>query len=113
LDRKIVGKRFVSWSEARSIMEERIKQGSPSILPEQERTWEYLKTVGNRDPERDREAINKLIELGLNEITAVNMVNICPREPGEVRLVLQLEKDKVYDEDLINKILDILNECAG
>lgn len=113
MKRRIISKKLVTWSEARRIMEDRIKDETPSILAEQERTWEYLKTVGDRDPDREREAVKKLMELGLSEVLAVNMVNICPKQPGEVRLVLAMEKELVYDEELVSKILDVIRECRG
>lgn len=111
MKRRILGKQLVTWSEARSIMEDRVREEDPPILAEQERTWEYLKLVGARDPSREREAVKKLMELGLSEALAVNMVNICPREPGEVRLVLAMEKELVYDEDMVRKVLEIVGEC--
>ncbi len=113
MKRRIISKKLVTWSEARRIMEDRIRDEAPSILAEQERTWEYLKVVGDRDPDREREAVEKLVELGLSEVLAVNMVNICPKQPGEVRLVLAMEKELVYDEELVTKILDIVRECRG
>ncbi|MEB3862410.1 MAG: hypothetical protein GSR84_09365 [Desulfurococcales archaeon] len=111
MKRRVISKQLVSWSEARSIMESRIKDTEPPILPEQERTWEYLKLVGDKDPEKERVAIEKLSELGLRQEIAVNLVNICPKTPGEVRLVLGMDKEIVYDEELVSRILEIIREC--
>ena len=113
MNRRVIGKKYVSWSMARKILEDRIKQESGSIIAEQERTWEYLKAYGDRDPELESKAIKKLIDLGLDEVLAVNLVNICPEEPGEVRLVLAMRKELKYDEELVSKILDVINECRS
>ncbi|MCE4602981.1 MAG: hypothetical protein F7B18_07350 [Desulfurococcales archaeon] len=111
MKRKIINKQLVTWSEARSIMESRIRDVEPPILPEQERTWEYLKLVGSRDPVREREAVEKLAELGLRPEIVVNLVNMCPKTPGEVRLVLAMDKEIVYDEELVSRILEIMKDC--
>ena len=48
--------------------------------------------------------------MGLDEVLSVNIVNMCPSTPGEVRLILAMRKDLRYDEELLSRILDTVRE---
>ncbi|MEB3788215.1 MAG: hypothetical protein GSR78_05610 [Desulfurococcales archaeon] len=113
MERRIVSKRFVTWSEAREIMLERIQDEESGVRPEQERTWEYLKEFGVHDPQASREAVERIMELGVKEEVAVNIVSFCPRQPGEVRLILDMDKENRYSEEVVSKIMEIVEECRG
>jgi DNA-directed RNA polymerase subunit F len=54
-----------------------------------------------------------LKKLGLNDETAVNLLNICPESEGEVRAVLVMERESVYDVELVNNILSILRRLCS
>jgi DNA-directed RNA polymerase subunit F len=54
-----------------------------------------------------------LKKLGLNDETAVNLLNICPESEGEVRAVLVMEREFVYDVELVSNILSILKKLCS
>ncbi len=109
MERRILGERYVTYSEARKLLEERAKDAELGVPVAVERTLDYLKLFGDRDPEAARRAVEELKGLGLDEVLAVNLANICPREPGEVRSILAMNKELVYDEELVSKILEKLS----
>ena len=113
MERRIVSKRFVTWSEAKEIMYARIQDEESGIRPEQERTWEYLREFGVYDLEASREAVEKIMELGVKEEVAVNIVSFCPKQPGEVRLILDMDKENKYGEEIVAKIMEIVEECRS
>ncbi len=112
MERRLVGKTYISYAEARDVLYRRVREGD--IKDVIDRTWEYLSDVGEGDPAKAREIREKLIkEVGLDEVVAANMVSICPTTPGEVRAVLMMRKESVYDKELIDRILEILEPLCG
>ncbi len=107
MERKIIAQRNITWSEARKLLRARIEEEHGVPLPMQI-TWEYLREFGDRDPEAAAETVKKLMGLGLDEEVSVNLANICPKQPGEVRSILAMRRDLQYDEELVSKILEIL-----
>jgi DNA-directed RNA polymerase subunit F len=112
LERRLVGTKYISYAEAKAILYKRIQEAPSKDLIE--RTWEYLGDVGEGDAEKAAEVRERIVrELGIDEIIAANLVSICPRSPGEVRSILmskETTKELAYNEDLVNKILEILGE---
>jgi DNA-directed RNA polymerase subunit F len=112
LDRVILGKRYISLHEAREALESRIKS-RVKVADVHERTWSYLSLFGTKGGEDARRAFEMLKKLGLNDETAVNLLNICPESEGEVRAVLVMERESVYDVELVNNILSILRRLCS
>ena len=111
MDRRVKRKTLVSYHEARKLLEGRIKEDI--VLDIQNRTWEYLKMFGDKDPEAARRLVEKLVEIGVKEVVAVNIVNLCPQDPGEVRLILSMDKETSYPLDIPEKILGLLEEYCS
>ena len=109
MERRVIAKRYLTLAEARELMEARLHEDSDLITIEHERVWEYLREFGSLDSSSARKAVEDLMRLGLDEVIAVNIVNLCPRDPGEVRLVLAMKKEVMYDEELVNKILEVVS----
>jgi len=55
---------------------------------------------------RGEELVKALVELGIDEATAVMIANIVPETPDEVRVIYD-RKPQPLDEETIKKILDI------
>lgn len=58
------------------------------------------------------EVVNRLIKLGLKEITAVMLVNNCPKSVDEIKLLLNFEGKTFKDEEL-DKVLEVLSSCCS
>ena len=114
MERRLSGKRYISYAEAREILHKRLQE-APTV-DVIERTWEYLSDVGEGDAEKARIAREKLVrDLGLDEVVAAALVSICPGSPGEVRSILSMKESRevVYDEELVSKILEALREYCS
>jgi len=109
LDRIIRGKRYISLHEAREALDARRRSGA-KISEVHERTWSYLSIFGAKRGDEARRVFDTLKKLGLSDETVVNLINICPESEGEVRSILVLEKESIYDVELINNILSILRK---
>lgn len=75
---------------------------------EQKATAEYVKRVAHVDAEKARDAVKKLVELGISEELAVKIVNIWPRD--RIDLYTVLAKEEGVTEDLYDKILEALQD---
>ncbi len=112
MNRRILSRRYLSLSEALSLLEKRMKEEPPPIT-EQEKTWDYLRTFGKGDPGKARKVVEELARIGLDEVLSVNIVNMCPSSPGEVRLILAMRKDLLYDEEFVSKILETIKDYCS
>ncbi len=114
MERKLVGVKYISYTEAKAILHKRLQEAPSKDLIE--RTWEYLSDIAEGDPEKANEIREKLIkELELNEVVAANLVSLCPKSRGEVRSILMSKdttKEIAYNEEVIDKILNILKELC-
>ncbi|MEN2999460.1 MAG: hypothetical protein ABDH61_02660 [Acidilobaceae archaeon] len=108
--RKVVSKRYLTVYEARAVLEKRM-QGKVREL--QERVWEYLSLYPSLDLERVREALERLRELGVSEEVAVNLLNLCPEREEEVKLVISVQKDISFEENVIEAIMSAVKHACG
>ncbi len=104
-ERRLVGSRFVPYAVARSLLAERIREGE-DVSDIMRRTWDYLREFGQGDEELAEEAVRRLTEMGVDEKAAVNIVSICPESRGEVRSILQVSGQVVYDPETLDAILE-------
>jgi len=113
MQRNIISKRYVTYYEAKSMVQARISD-SANLNVIQERTWEYLKTFGNKDSQLASELVKRIKdEAKILESTAAIILNICPNEiPFLLSMVSQLpeEKKRVIDEESAKKIINIISE---
>lgn len=97
-------------------MEKRMSSSS-QLNAIQEKTWDYLKTFGNKDHEKAYQLIKKLAEEAkIKETTAIMVLNICPKDiPFLISIVSSLpeEKENIIDENNAKKILDIISDFCS
>ncbi len=110
MERRILNQKPVSYSEARKLLEKRIREKEFGIIITIDRTLSYLRVFGDKDPEKAEKTVERLVDIGLDPEVAVNIVNICPQDPGEVRSILSMKKEAVYDEELISRILNAIKD---
>lgn len=75
----------------------------------QRRVLEHASIFSKCEAEAAEELFNKLGEMGLREITRVQVINICPRRKDELLSLLNFE-NKSYAEDELEAILGLLKE---
>ncbi|HIP74423.1 MAG TPA: DNA-directed RNA polymerase subunit F [Euryarchaeota archaeon] len=104
IGKEIISSRPVTVPEAGEIV--RSLEGEQTY--EQKATLEYVKRVARVDAPTAREAVQKLVELGLSEELAVKIVNVWPEDMIDLYTVLA--KEEGVTEDLYEKILEALRE---
>jgi DNA-directed RNA polymerase subunit F len=97
----------VSLPEVKELLEERPQPASPVA----QRILVYVSTFSKLDAESARKLKQELMErFGLEEVEAVQVVNICPRTVEEVRTVLsgykRLLLTVLADEEKMRGIAD-------
>jgi len=97
----------VSLPEVKELLEERSQPASPVA----QRILAYVSTFSKLDAESARKLKEELMErFGLEEVEAVQVVNICPRTVEEVRTVLsgykRLLLTVLADEEKLRGIAD-------
>ncbi len=108
MTRKVVSEKSITWAEARELLQEIARNSITGLNLMQERTLEYLNTVTFLDGETARRFVEEILEsTSVSEDIAVVVANICPLTSGEVRSILEMEKEKKYDEDTVQKIVEI------
>ena len=108
MTRKIVSERSITWAEARRLLLEAIKNSVAGSNLMQERTLEYLKAVTPLEADDAESLVEELLsQTSVSRDVAVVVANICPITPGEVRSILEMEKEKKYDEETVSKIVEI------
>lgn len=113
MERRIVSERNITYSEARRLLEKRVREKEFGVIITIDKTLNYLRMFGDKDPDKAREAVEQLMNLGLDEELAVVVANICPSTPGEVRSILSMRKELTYDEELVGKILEAISDYCS
>ncbi len=112
--RRVESRRYLTYAEARELLQRRVSESGGALNPIQERTWEYLKTFGQKDTEAARNAVEGLLKAGVPEHLAVQLVNTCPEDEGFINLVLSAEEGLQVTEELISKVKEALTPyCTG
>jgi len=95
-------KKPLTLAEVKSLIFERWARNQAALTPDQRRLFEYLaKFTKVKDPEAARRAVEVLVEsYGLEEEDAIQLVNVLPKTPDELRPFLfrsyPLLDDKAY-----------------
>jgi DNA-directed RNA polymerase subunit F len=108
---RIVSETNLTLAEIVEILE---KEESKRELSTLERyTLDYARKFAKiKDPQSARKAVKQLMEeIGLPEEIAVQLVNIAPRDPGEVRLILA-PLTKVFEEEDLRRIIEIIKSYS-
>ena len=108
-ERQLVSVRYVPYAVARSLLAARIQEGE-DVSDVIRRTWEYLREFGQGDEDLAEEAVKRLVEMGVDEKAAVNIVSICPSSRGEVRSILQVSGQVTYEPETLDAILEAIRD---
>ncbi len=114
MERRLIGTKYISYTEAKAIIYKRLQEAPSKDLID--KTWEYLGDVSTGDAEKASKIREKIKnELNIDDIVAANIVNICPKSPGEVRSILASKeptKELGYKDDVIEKVLEMMKELC-
>ncbi len=102
---RVVKSKKITIHEAKDLL-----RGNPEELDElQRRTFDYVSSFSKISGEKARELVSKLInETGLEEEYAIQLVNVLPKTPEEIRTYL-LGWKKIVPTETLMKIHNILS----
>ncbi len=105
---KIIESKPVSMAEAKEILSNREK--GKELTYEQKLALEHLKKFTKLKPEEAKKFIEELSGvLRMSPETMVQILNILPKNPDELRLIFARERFSLKEEE-ITKILDIVKK---
>lgn len=106
---ELLSYKHLTYSEVARLLKKLI-DSSEKVSHMVSRVYEYVSKLSKCSS--SDEVVNELTsKVGLKEVTAVMLVNNCPNSVDEVRIYLNFE-GKVFDEDSLNEIVDILSKCC-
>ncbi len=108
---KTVSERNLTIAELRKLLEE--QRASRELSTLENMTLDYASKMDKvGDADKAREAVNRLMEeYKLPEEYAVQLVNIMPKVPGEVRLVLS-PLNRIFSDEELKGILNLLSSIS-
>ncbi len=106
--REILEKREVTLAETKKYLEQRQAEGELTLT--QRVTLDYVSKVAKlQEAEKSGEIVGKLVGIGLQRPSAIQVVNIMPKNTDELRTALVGERKTFLKTDL-EKILKKLSE---
>lgn len=109
---RIVSERNLTLAEVRELLEKEEAKRDLSTL--ERYTLDYARRFAKiKDPVSARKAVEQLMsEMALPEEIAVQLVNIAPSDPGEVRSILS-PLNRIFTEEELDKIIEIIHQYLG
>lgn len=109
---RIISERNLTLAEVKELLEREETKRELSTL--ERYTLDYARRFAKiSSSETARRAVEQLMsELGLPEEIAVQLVNIAPTDPGEVRLILS-PLNRIFTDEEMSKIIGIIRENLG
>lgn len=109
---EIIKMKAIPWSYAYKFMEQRASQ-EPGIMGIQQKTLMYLKEFANLEPDIAVQAMEELERMGVKDVVAANLVNVCPKTVNEIYWILQVDSETSYDPSVVQKIHEVLLKYCG
>ncbi|MCE4614493.1 MAG: hypothetical protein F7B60_03060 [Desulfurococcales archaeon] len=108
MSKNIIKSKALSLSEAYDVMVKRSEQ-EPMLTEIQSKSLDYLKDFGgDRDKNRVRKSVEKLLNLGLKPEVSVILVDVCPSTIDEVFSVMQIDKEFDLTPEIAREVLEIV-----
>ncbi len=106
--REVLQKREVTLGEVKKLLEERQREGELTLT--QRVTLDYVTKVAKvQEADKSNALVDRLVGIGLQRPTAIQVVNVMPKNPDELRTLLVGERKTFLKTDL-EKILKQLSE---
>ncbi|MCE4604200.1 MAG: hypothetical protein F7B20_04450 [Aeropyrum sp.] len=112
MERKVVEARPIPHQMAKKYVGERVREGDAISI--QESTWEYFKRVVSwDDPEGALKLYEELVSEGLSPEAAANVASLCPKDEGELRAVLAVDRNITSTYEAVNKYYPIVSKYCS
>lgn len=103
---KIISSRNITYAEIQRMIEDLAERGV-ELESIELRVLDYLRKF-NKCKQGDK-LVKELEKRGLNEVTAVMIVNIAPKDVETLKILL----NKSYEEEFLNEVLKTINEYCS
>ena len=103
----IIEERPVSLATVKKMLTDRAKGGEASY--EQRQTMEYVKEFAKTAPKAAVEAVDKIIELGIDRKQAVKIVDLKPKDADDLTLIFSKVHYSIKEET-VEKVLEIIRK---
>jgi len=103
-------KKPVSSAEALEVLESRKEEGELGY--EQKLAYEHIKKFSAISAEEARKMAKELMEYGVEEATAIKIVDIMPIDAIQLKHILAKEK-KTFEEDEVAKMMEVVKSHKG
>jgi len=101
----IIEERPVSLATVKKVLAARAKEGEATY--EQRQTTEYVKEFAKTAHKPTEEAVDKIIELGVDRRQAVKIVDMMPKDRDDLKLIFSKVHYSIKDETA-EKVLEII-----
>jgi len=108
IGREIVSEKPVSVSDVRRILEKQEKDRG-ELTYEQKLTLDYAKEFGKVAAKKEADALKAFSEMGIDEKTAVKIIDIRPRTKEETKIIFEKVRFDLKDAQ-IKKIIDTVRD---
>ncbi|RLG20933.1 DNA-directed RNA polymerase subunit F [Candidatus Micrarchaeota archaeon] len=108
IGKEIIGQKYIPLTEVKKILEKQEKEFG-ELTYEQKVTLDYAKEFGKSSSKKVKEAINELTAMGIDEKTAVKIVDVKPTNKEQVKLIFEKIRFDLK-EPQIKKILEIVQK---
>ena len=107
---EVIGSRFLTLQEVRKILEDKKKSNKDEELTyEQKVTLEFAKEFGKGKVDSALKLVEKIKEMGVDEETAVSLVNVKPTTPELVKLFFEKSRYEL-DDAKVKEIISLFKE---
>jgi len=107
---KMLRERNVTLAEVKRILEEKGEREELTTI--EQTTLEYAHKFAKIDHEAAAKLVSELVECGISEEAAIQVVNIMPESTEELRTILMREEVELTPEFLA-RVLEIVDKYRG
>lgn len=105
IGKKTIDDKPVSLSDVKAILSTRKETGE--LTYEQKVSFDYVKKFSKVNQKKITEAMESLVSEGIDEKTAVKIINVMPSNPEQIKLIFEKARFDLK-EPQIKKILEIV-----
>jgi DNA-directed RNA polymerase subunit F len=103
-------RRPVTTAEALEVLEGRKEEGELGY--EQKLAYDHIKKFTSIGKEDAKKMIKELMQYGVDESTAIKIVDVMPIEAVQLKHILAREK-KTFEEDEVGKMMEVVKDHRG
>ena len=105
---KVLKEKSITLAEVKKILEDKNKNEPLTTI--EQTTLDYARKFAKIPYEKAIKLMEDLINLGVSEDIAIQIVNILPRTIEELRTIVMKREEREYEPEFLNKILELISQ---